>query len=162
YVSQSGTHGQRGYNDEHLFNWIGATTPFSDHVYKLMAQLGNRMYFYEIISVDLKEDDLIAYAKKNNGDATLKECQKVVNDFIESDVDRYPLKSVDPASISISDDMLREIVRYAQFISEGRVEVKRDEYEEFQRAEPEGPQRIILSLKTLLLGAALAEQRTVV
>ena len=64
YVSESGTHGERGYTGEYLFNWIGATTPFSDRVYELMAQLGNRMYFYEIISVDQKEVDLCEFAKK--------------------------------------------------------------------------------------------------
>ncbi len=45
YVTESGAQGERGYTTEHLFNWIGATTPFSDVVYKLMAQLGNRICF---------------------------------------------------------------------------------------------------------------------
>lgn len=121
YVTESGAQGERGSSTEHLFNWIGATTPFSDLVYKLMAQLGNRIYFYEIVSVDLKEEDLVAFAKMTNGDTGLKECQTTVNDFIESHFRRYPLKSIDPATISLDDDVVRELVRYAQLISAGGV-----------------------------------------
>ena len=139
YVSESGTHGERSYTGEYLFNWIGATTPFSDRVYELMAQLGNRMYFYEIISVDLKEDDLCEFAKKNGGDTALKECQKIVNDFVDGHFHRYPLKSVDPASLTIPDDVIRDIVRNSKFISVGRVETKGDYLNEFQAGAAEGP-----------------------
>ncbi len=162
YVRQSGAQGERGYTDEYLFNWIGATTPFPDHVYKMMAQLGNRIYFYEIISVDLKEDDLVAFAKQNDGDDHLKECQKLVNDFIENHFQHYPLKSVDPSSIDIPDDVIVELVRYAQFIAVGRVEVTSDESAGLRVGEPEGPHRIILSLKMLAMGSAIADQRTAV
>jgi hypothetical protein len=160
YVRHSGAQGERGYTGEYLFHWIGATTPFPDHVYKLMAQLGNRIYFYEIISVDVKVDDLIAYAKQDNGDDHLKECQKAVNDFVEAHFQRYPLKSVDPSSVSIPDDALSELVRYANFISVGRAEVIGDTFTGFIASEPEGAHRIILSLKMLARGSALADQRT--
>jgi len=73
--------------------------------------------------VDLKEDDLVEFAKKTTGDTGLKECQKLVNDFVESHFGRHPLKSVDPATMSIPDDVLLELVRYARLISVGRVEV---------------------------------------
>lgn len=161
YVRRSGAQGERGYTGEYLFNWIGATTPFSDAVYKLMAQLGNRIYFYEIVSVDLREDDLIEFAKRGNGDTGLKECQKVVNDFVESHFIRSPLKSVDPATIVIPDDVIVELVRYAQLISVGRIEVL-EEIGGRRAGTAEGPHRIILSLKMLAMGSALADQRTIV
>jgi hypothetical protein len=43
--TDSGTHGQRGYAGPHLFAWIGCTTPFEPRVWKIMSQLGSRLFF---------------------------------------------------------------------------------------------------------------------
>lgn len=161
YTRQTGSQGERGYKGEYLFNWIGATTPFSESVYKLMGQLGNRFYFYELPSVTVTENELVEYAREDKGDSHLKECQKLVNDWIENHFANNSVKSIDPASISISDDQFQEVVRYAQLIAAGRVEVTGEYVDGFCRAEPEGPHRIILSLKMLLMGSAIADGRAV-
>jgi hypothetical protein len=44
----------------------------------------------------------------------------------------------------------------------GRVETKGDYLNEFEAGAAEGPHRIILSLKMLAMGSALADQRTIV
>src|SRR5262249_42069178 len=47
YISDSGTQGRRGYTGEdYIFAWLGATTPLPTHVWKVMAQLGSRLFFY--------------------------------------------------------------------------------------------------------------------
>jgi hypothetical protein len=124
-----------------------------------MAQLGNRIYFYEIISVELKEEDLLAYAKQNDGDSHLRECQALVNDFINGHFQRYPVKNVDPGSLELPEDVALAIVRYAQLISVGRSEVFLSDFNESRAATPEGPHRIILSLKMFAMGSALADER---
>ena len=85
-----------------------------------------------------------------------------MNDFVDDHFRRHPLKSVDPVSLTIPDDVILDIVRNSKFISVGRVETKGDYLNEFQAGAAEGPHRIILSLKMLAMGSALADQRTIV
>jgi hypothetical protein len=40
-----GVHGRRGYRGDYLFAWIGATTPFEAPVWRVMGQLGSRLFF---------------------------------------------------------------------------------------------------------------------
>jgi hypothetical protein len=124
-----------------------------------MAQLGNRLYFYEIISVEDNEEELIAFAKQDNGDSHMAECQKLVNDFIDAHFQRSPVKTVDPSTIEIPDKILKDIVRYARLISTGRVEVAGDGFSNERATTPEGSRRIINSLKMFVRGSALADQR---
>lgn len=44
-LTDSGTHGQRGYRGDFLFAWLGCTTPFEERVWRVMAQLGSRLFF---------------------------------------------------------------------------------------------------------------------
>jgi hypothetical protein len=44
-TTDSGTHGKRGYEGDYVFAWIGCTTPFQESVWKVMAQLGSRLFF---------------------------------------------------------------------------------------------------------------------
>ncbi len=72
YTSDSGTQGQRGYTgDDYVFAWLGATTPLSTHVWKVMAQLGSRLFFYAMPENTATEEELVealtgpvAYRKK--------------------------------------------------------------------------------------------------
>jgi len=163
YMTASGSHGKRGYEGKYVFNWLGATTPIPGGTFKVMAQLGNRILFYEIKSEEWTEEKLMNFAKHYETDDAVKECQKVVNDFIEDHFAQYPLNSVDPRSIEIPDELMREIVRYAKLISHGRVEIEyRQESNttpQLEAGTPEGPQRVILLLQTIARGLALADGR---
>ena len=161
YVTQSGAQGKRGYTGEYLFNWLGATTPFPDRIYKVMGQLGNRMYFYELAGDHPTEAALMDFARNHKGNAALKECQKAVQGFIEKYFQKHPVNSVEPDSVTISDDLLLELVRYGNLISYGRISIDFDDFGNPTAAEaPEGPQRIILSLQMIARGAALANARS--
>ncbi len=160
YVTESGAQGERGYTEDHLFNWIGATTPFPDHTYRMMGQLGNRMYFYELDGDQLTEDDLMDFARNHRGNAALKECQKAVQEFTEKYFQKHPVNSVKPDSVAIPDDLLRELVRYGNLISYGRIAIDFDDFGNCTAEAPEGPQRIILSLQMIAKGAALANERS--
>jgi hypothetical protein len=159
YVTNSGTQGQRGYEDRHIFNWIGATTPIPERTHKVMAQLGNRILFYEIAGEESSDDDLMEFACTYGTSDTVQECRRVVNDFVESHFQRHPPESIDPESILLPEPLLRQLVRYATLICRGRVEVE-NQWGTLEVGPPEGPQRVILLLQTLARGLALAEGRS--
>lgn len=127
-----------------------------------MAQLGNRILIYEIAGEDTSEDDLMEFARSYGTNDTVAECCKLVNDFVEAHFLQHPIESVEPESIAIPDELLRELIRYAKLISCGRVEVERHDRGTLEVGPAEGPQRIILLLQTLARGLALADGRTAV
>ena len=43
----SGTHGKRGYEEDCPFCWIGATTYLPDAAFQAMANVGNRIFFFD-------------------------------------------------------------------------------------------------------------------
>jgi hypothetical protein len=85
-MTDSGTHGQRGYKGDYLFSWLGATTPFASVVWNVMAQLGSRLFFYSLDSVaettveELIDSNSNAVSYKSG----LEICQQAVNAFLPS------------------------------------------------------------------------------
>lgn len=84
-VTDSGTHGQRGYKGDYLFAWLGATTPFDPAVWKVMAQLGSRLFFLVMDAVaDPTEEELIRAIKQEVPyEEGRKQCQEAVGRFLE-------------------------------------------------------------------------------
>jgi hypothetical protein len=66
--SDSGTQGRRGYSGRHLFAWLGCTTPFDSRVWKVMSQLGSRLFFL-----------LMETAKTDGVEELLSEAAEVVS-----------------------------------------------------------------------------------
>src|SRR5262249_28709129 len=111
------------------------------------------------------------FALNYSATATEDSCRKAVNDFVQAHFERYPVDSLDPRTIKISHSVAREFVRLASLIAQGRVEVEvvrvennsregSPSREEFVLGTPEGPERVILLLRTLALGLALVHSRT--
>jgi len=158
YKSHSGTQGGRGYEGRYIFNWIGATTPIPPHTHRVMAQLGNRILFYEVAGEEPTEEELMDFAENYETNDAIEECKGAVNDFIEKHFAKYPAESLDPESIYIPEEIVRHLVRYSKLIAKGRVEIF-GENGVYEAATPEGPQRVILLLQMLARGLALADQR---
>jgi hypothetical protein len=79
----SGTHGHRGYEGDYLFAWLGCTTPFDAKVWRVMAQLGSRLFFFVMgdgdeISVDdlVQSDEDAAYRHRR------EQCRQAVHRFL--------------------------------------------------------------------------------
>ena len=162
YQRSTGSQGSRGYAGDYAFNWIGATTPIPHRTHEIMAQLGNRLLSYEMESEEVTEDELMTFARQRTTDNTLPECRKQVNDFISAHFESHPLGSVDPDSILIDEEQLRCIIRYAQLVCAGRVEVfpPRELEEKWTASPSEGPQRVVLLLLMLAKGLALSAGRS--
>lgn len=158
HLSASGTHGTRGYDGRYVFNWVGATTPVPQRTDAIMAQLGNRLLRYEIVGQRRPDEELIDFAMSNEPTTVEDSCRHAVNDVLLDHFKRHPVNSVDPNTIQLSHVAAEEMVRFAKLIAQGRVELERLEGisgEEFIAGTPEGPERIILLLKTLAQGLAL-------
>ena len=62
YSSDSGAHGHRGYDEEIMFTWIGAAVDIPYKVYKILNNLGHRLYFFRIQFPEETSDQLLEYA----------------------------------------------------------------------------------------------------
>lgn len=81
--TDSGTHGQRGYTGPHMFAWLGCTTPFEPQVWRVMAQLGSRLFFLvmetgRIVTVE----ELLAGSSGPSYAQRLRLCRAAVHKFL--------------------------------------------------------------------------------
>lgn len=58
FTSDSGTQGRRGYIGDYLFSWLGASTPFHSKVWRIMAQLGSRLFFIAMPEDEVSDEEL--------------------------------------------------------------------------------------------------------
>jgi hypothetical protein len=135
-----------------------------------MAQLGNRLLRYEIIGQTPTEDELLEFAASYTASDVDRRCKQLVNQFLEAHFQKFPLGSVELRSIEMTEEQRRSYVRAAQLTAQGRIETQRLEVQsndgqrrhDYVSGEPEGPQRIILLIRTFLAGLALLEQQPTV
>jgi hypothetical protein len=166
--TDSGTHGARGYRGDYLFCWLGATTPFEDNVWRVMGQLGSRLFFYvmgddaEEVTVEMLVDS------EDHGDysARLAACKRVVEAFLKGLFTRHGgIRSVgwdskkDPALIK------EAIPRLATLLAEIRSEPTREanpdhDHHGYVPAKQEKPWRAHAVLRNLARGHALVNGRT--
>ena len=62
YSSDSGAHGHRGYDEEIMFTWVGAAVDIPFKVFKILNNLGHRLYFYRTQFPEESIEELSEYA----------------------------------------------------------------------------------------------------
>ncbi len=161
FTSDSGMRGRRGYQESILFNWLGATTPLPASTHRIMSQLGTRLLFFEVNSVELTDDELLAYAERDDAGEAETICAEAVNKFLLSYFEQNGVCTIERDSIVFSKEQLRQLIRWARFIVEGRREVKFDSDSDWPIAagQPEGAWKVIDYLKDLARGNALIHGR---
>jgi hypothetical protein len=65
YVSDSGAHGHRGYDEDIMFTWVGAAVDIPYKVYKILGNLGAKIYYFRMKFNDETVDQLLEYATTN-------------------------------------------------------------------------------------------------
>jgi hypothetical protein len=163
-MSASGTHGTRGYEGRYVFNLVGGTTPIPPATDRIMSQLGNRMFRYEIAGAHNAEKDLVEFAKNYSPTGVEDKGRKATNSFIAEHFKRFGVSSVQPSEIHFSDSQLKQLVRCATLLCIGRVEVTMikpywGSEIEYVAGIAEGPHRVIIGLKLLAQGLALISGR---
>jgi hypothetical protein len=161
HLTASGVHGTRGYDERLVFNWIGATTPIPHRTDTIMAQLGNRLLRYEVVGAEQTEDELMEFADSYEPVDVEERCRAAINDYIASHFACHPVDSVDPKTVLIPEEHRRHLVRLGQLIAQGRVEITPSDglgsdHGELTVGLPEGPHRVILYLRIIAQGLALA------
>src|SRR5262245_445588 len=82
--TDSGVHGRRGYKGDYLFMLLAGTPPIPPRVFKIMGNLGSRLFFLSLHTPDETEDELIAQAKGTARKLKETECKRDTEDFLRT------------------------------------------------------------------------------
>lgn len=82
-MRDSGVHGRRGHRGDYLFTWLGATTPLGPKTWKIMAQLGSRLFFYQMPDRgEVTVEDLLRVTTEVPYRLRLESCKRAVHSFL--------------------------------------------------------------------------------
>ena len=164
-------HGSRGYRGDYLFAWIGCTTPFGKNVWKVMAQLGSRLFFLVLNQGLIKSDsdmlhDLINPTSQLPYSTRRDECRQAVHEVLESMfLENGNVRGVDWDRNRDAREVTKWIARCAMLLAKMRSEPSRekehaysDEVEYIPGTE-ESPYRAYAVLYNLARGHALVHGR---
>jgi hypothetical protein len=156
-TTDSGTHGRRGYEGDYFFAWVGCTTPFSAGVWKVMAQLGSRLFFLVLdAESEPTVDELVASLKYpiSYKDA-LKACAFVVQSFLEELFEKHGgVRGVEWDTERSPDDVVQVIAQCASLLA-----LLRSPYDSENQVQAESPRRANAVLHNLARGHALISGR---
>lgn len=163
-LTDSGTHGQRGYQGDYLFAWLGCTTPIDSKVWRIMSTLGSRLFFYcldddhELTVNDLLQNDHgLPYRER------VERCRKIVHAFLTELFTRYGgVRGVQWNSGSDPSVVLEWIIHLAILLAKMRGEPVPDgnNVREYVPERRESPLRIKAVLYNLARGHALVHGRS--
>jgi hypothetical protein len=163
FTSHSGVHGKRGYEKRMIFNWLGATTPLPPETHRLMYQLGTRLLFCDVPSIPLSDEELLAYAEREDSSNAEVECQEAVNSFLLGFFENYALNSIPADAITIPKELNSMIARWANFLTRARAGIKYEKegkvWKPVAANPPEGPYKVIDAFKEFARAHALIDGR---
>lgn len=176
FVSDSGAHGHRGYDENIMFVWVGAAVDVPYKVYKVLGNLGAKLYFFRMSFEDKTDNELLTDIttdqdfnnKFKQVQNTLFEyllCFEICPDIIIPETNAYlPKIKWDRSKDDVN--ALRYVVRLARLLSHLRCVAKTWETEDSQGSDyaysvslPEDPSRAITVLSNLARGHALLAGR---
>ena len=153
----------RGYEGDISFSWLGATTPLSNQVHKIMAQLGTRLVFYNTDGEEKSIDELLECAKRTNTTDAEAKCRQICNDFLEEFFKSHPVRSIHEDDLTFPECLLEKLVRYVDLMCHLRagfsMKETRDGEKIFSKPELETPYRAITIFKNIAYGSALIHGR---
>jgi len=164
-ITHSGTHGRRGSSEPHLFAWIGCTTPLPERAWRIMGQLGSRLFFLllETSAGVEKVEDLLKIGTGIPYSARLKACKAAVGEFLRALFEEHKgIRSVSWDASRDEEDARRWLTRCAMVLAAMRsVPVQeRDESKRVYRpGDQEAPYRALAVLTNVSRGRALVHGR---
>jgi hypothetical protein len=168
YVSDSGAHGHRGYDEDIMFTWTGAAVDIPYKVYKLLGNLGAKLYFFRMKFDEQTTDQLMDYAADDEEfNPQVLEIRNALYDYLkwfEICPAMTPKMKWDKSNDSM--DALKYIVGMADLLSYLRCVAQVWETHDSQGSDyaysisqREIPRRAITCLKNLARGHALLTGR---
>jgi hypothetical protein len=156
----SGAHGRRGYTGDYLFAWIGCTTPFPPSVWRVMAQLGSRMFFFDLgAGRETTEEDLLATDEGMSYRRGVEVCRKAVHAFLTVLL-KGGVRSVNWDAKADPKAVRRWVARLAQLLATGRADIPDESGHGLQGPlATEDPKRAYAVLSNLARGRAIVHGR---
>lgn len=157
--TNSGLHGKRGYVGEYLFMMLSASTPIRSRVWKVMGNLGSRLFFININGVEKDETTLANQLKNSCRDKELM-CREASEEFIKTLWNKYP-KGVIWNKDNDDQHLLEIIARFAKILARLRssINVWEENFDQkkFNHTQPvtEMPDRLNQLIYNLMRGHAL-------
>jgi len=82
--TESGVHGERHYVGEYLFMMFAASTPLQPKVWKLMGNLGSRLFFYNTNAREKSEEELVDQVITSSHKEKEKKCRSITQQFLQT------------------------------------------------------------------------------
>lgn len=162
----AGVHGKRGYSGDYSFMLLAASTPISPKIFKLMGNLGSRLFFLNLRSEKKSEKELATQLVTTSWKEKEQTCRKATLGFLTALWSKYP-EGIGWDKEKDLEDCMLIITRCANLLSKlrGSINVWKEEYgqlDEYSYQEPiiEMPDRISQVLYNLARGHALICGRT--
>lgn len=174
FTSDSGVHGQRGYTEPMMFVWLGAIVDIPYRVWKVLGNLGSRLYFLRLSAEHNTEEQEVESLRCNSYMKRLKECRSYAREYLNWMMS-YPLSAPNYMQVEFSNkcvrwekcqdlqELLKIIVRVARLLAHLRAVVTVWETEgsggsEYAFSTPviENPDRAQNALYNLARGHALS------
>jgi hypothetical protein len=179
-VTDTGSCGQRGYEGEHMFTWLGAAVDIPYRAHKLMGSIGPKLYFFRLPKKNKNEEDLLDAMDKDDFIQKLNSIRRLLLEYLEW-FDRCPVSEDATEKVITVNNLVkiqwdsdkddeyarRIIVKIGLLLSHLRAVVPTWETHGSQgldyayaTARIEDPQRAITQLRNLARGHALSQGRT--
>jgi hypothetical protein len=90
YQTDTGVHGRRGYKGDYLFMMLAGTTPIPPKLWKLLGNIGSRLFFMSLHSEQKEQSDLVAQIKGQDRRAKESACRDITNRFLRTLWAKHP------------------------------------------------------------------------
>jgi hypothetical protein len=118
-TTDSGACGQRSYEGEYMFTWLGAAVDIPYRTHKVMGSIGPKLYFLRLPKTNKKEDELLKAMDKDDFIPKINKIKRSLLEYLEW-FDRCP--------VSDSDDVTKRIIRENNLIKIKWDSEKDDQY----------------------------------
>jgi hypothetical protein len=85
----SGVHGSRGYKGNYCFMMLGASTPIKPAIWKIIGNLGARIFFYHLNQDYMNPNELVQIILQSTTESK-KACKQVTKEFIQTLWNKHP------------------------------------------------------------------------
>ncbi len=168
FKTDSGIHGERAYIGEYLFMMLAASTPIQNRVWKIMGNLGSRLFFLNMKTRTKSEDELAAQLVSTAVKEKERTCRIATKHFLLNLWNEHQ-NGIEWDRMNDPLDCLLVIARCAKLLARlrGVVGVYKERYLEndevefdYQTTDPEKPDRINQLFYNLCRGHAVVAGRS--
>lgn len=162
--TNSGLHGKRGYVGDYLFMLLSASTPIRPRIWKIMGNLGSRLFFLNINGVEKDEEALADQLKHSCRDKEIL-CRETTENFVKTLWQKYP-DGVRWDKEKDDSKLTQVIARFAKVLARLRSSInvweEQSGSKKYNHTQPvtEMPDRLNQYLYNFARGHALIEGRT--